>query len=75
MQINDRVKRFIKHTNGLCIIMEDGEPEYVLTSFDWAERMMLPQDEEIHDLGEIERLNDDISLVAEEEKSDEFPAV
>lgn len=75
MHIPDRIKRFIKHTNSLCVIMEENEPAYLLTSFDWAERMMLPQDEEIHDLSEIERLNDDISLVADEEKEDESPVI
>ena len=72
MNIPDRIKRFIKHTNSLCIIMEENEPAYLLSSFDWAERMMIPHEEEIHDLSEIERLNDDISLLVGEEKEEEL---
>lgn len=63
MQISNRIKRFIKKTNSFCIIMEEGEPSYIFASFDWAEQMLIPQDAEV-----IENINDDISLVAVEDK-------
>jgi len=64
MVIPERVKRFINNTNSFCVIMEDDQPAYILSSFDWAERMMLPP--EMGELDEVEEVNNNISLVAEE---------
>lgn len=68
MNIPNRVKNFIKLTNSFCVIMEDNEPAYIVATFDWAERIFLPED-----LEEIEQANDDISVVAVEERIEELP--
>ena len=67
MNIPERVKKFIKKTNSFCIIMNGDEPEYILASFEWAERMMIPPDET--DMAEA---NSDISLAAIEDETEDF---
>lgn len=73
MQIPERIKRFLKHTNSFALIMEDGKPEYLLASFDWAERALLGAEEGTDEVL-MDEANKDFSLLAEKKEppADEF---
>ncbi len=68
MIISERLKNFIKATNSFCVIVEDGKPSYVVSSFDWVEKLINP-----HDIEEAERVNSDINTIRQEEEDNNFP--
>lgn len=68
MQISERIKRFLKHTNSFALILEEGKPEYLLASFDWAERALLGAEDGLDEVL-MEEANKDFSLVAEKKET------